>query len=323
MIVENRFGLVSIIVPVHNAEKYLHECISGILKQSYTDMEILLVDDGSTDSSGEICERFAAADPRVSVLHNDNAGPACSRNSALDQAKGEWIMFVDSDDYIDSDLCENVLKQACDNKADIVVFGFNKVYGNREERCTIELGSGEITKEMAMSMLNNEYFGSYVWNKIYKKCVWNNIRMPEGCFFEDVGTQYKLFEAASALYFFDCYKYHYRQHKNSIMHKKTVRRFHDNFEQLYIRQKFFSGKYEKAYFGSEESLYRAAAGYCLYSDGNDDPNLYDSAQRLLLGKEKLPEGSRFRTVTVWKLMRKSRAGFKLLHWIAGYMIDRK
>lgn len=316
------FGLVSIIVPVHNAEKYLDECISSILNQSYSDIEVLLVDDGSTDSSGKICEGFATDDPRVSVLHIDNRGPASSRNYALDLAKGEWIMFVDSDDYIDSDLCETALKQACDNKADIVVFGFNKVYENKEKQCKIELESGEVTKELAMSLLNNEFFGSYVWNRIYKKSVWNSIRMPAGCLFEDIGTQYKLFETASRLFFTDCYKYHYRQHRNSIMHKKSVRRFHDNFEQLYIRQSFFAGKYEAALSSSEEPLYRAAAGYCMYSDGNDDPNLYKTAQRLLLSKEKLPEGSRFRTEIVWYLMHKNKVGFRVLHWIAGCMMDR-
>lgn len=112
--------LISIIVPVFNAEKYLNKCIQSILGQTYSNIELLLIDDGSTDSSGAICDKYVSQDSRVKVFHNPNEGVSAARNCGLDKAKGEWIAFVDADDWIDADMYEQMYNAAVQNQTDLV-----------------------------------------------------------------------------------------------------------------------------------------------------------------------------------------------------------
>ena len=124
----NIFPLISIIVPVYKAEKYLHKCVDSLLEQTFTDFEILLVDDGSPDKSGEICDEYAEKDSRIRVFHKENGGVSSARNLALDNAKGEFVMFLDSDDWLDNvclDVCINTIN---DNVLDVLQFGFMYVY---------------------------------------------------------------------------------------------------------------------------------------------------------------------------------------------------
>ena len=118
---------ISVIVPVYNTEKYIHRCIDSILSQTFTDFELLLVNDGSKDNSGAICDEYAAKDSRVRVFHKENGGVSSARNMGLDNAKGEWICWVDSDDYIDPIMLEKLYKSAIDNDADISYCNFKMV----------------------------------------------------------------------------------------------------------------------------------------------------------------------------------------------------
>lgn len=115
---------ISVIVPVYNSEKYLHRCIDSILAQTYTDFELLLIDDGSTDSSGAICDEYAQKDKRVRVFHKENGGVSPARNMGLENAIGEWVTFVDSDDYTDSQWLKNYIDLICINQVDLVCQGF-------------------------------------------------------------------------------------------------------------------------------------------------------------------------------------------------------
>lgn len=120
--------IISVIVPVYKAEKYLHKCVDSLLEQTFTDFEILLVDDGSPDKSGEICDEYAEKDSRIRVFHKENGGVSSARNLALDNAKGEFVMFLDSDDWLDNvclDVCINTIN---DNVLDVLQFGFMYVY---------------------------------------------------------------------------------------------------------------------------------------------------------------------------------------------------
>ena len=112
--------LISVIVPVYNVEKYLDKCIQSILGQTYSNIELLLIDDGSTDSSGAICDKYVTQDSRVRVFHKSNEGVSAARNWGLDNAKGEWIAFVDADDWIDSDMYERMYNAAVQNQTDMV-----------------------------------------------------------------------------------------------------------------------------------------------------------------------------------------------------------
>ena len=124
--------MISIIVPVYNTEKYLRRCIDSVLAQTYQDFELLLIDDGSKDSSGAICDEYAAQDARVRVFHKENGGVSSARNVGLDNARGEWITFVDADDWIESDMLELLLRKGEETGADIVMGDLLFAYPDRD-----------------------------------------------------------------------------------------------------------------------------------------------------------------------------------------------
>ena len=113
-------SLVSVIVPIYKVEKYLNKCVDSIINQSYKNLEIILVDDGSPDKCGEICDKYAEKDSRVKVIHKENGGLSDARNAGIDIAKGDYLLFVDSDDWITSNICEVLIKNANDNLSDII-----------------------------------------------------------------------------------------------------------------------------------------------------------------------------------------------------------
>ena len=174
---------VSVIVPVYKAEAYLHRCVDSILAQTLTDFEILLIDDGSPDKSGDICDEYAKKDSRIRVFHKDNSGVSSARNVGLDNAKGEYILFVDSDDWIDVDHLNNYIN----HKADIVFQGYKKINSINqiinETKCNLEESSnssriGEIIDRL---IFKYQIFG-FTWSKIFKRKIINenNIRFKNG-----------------------------------------------------------------------------------------------------------------------------------------------
>lgn len=158
---------VSIVVPVYNAEKYLHRCIDSVLAQTYYDWELLLIDDGSKDMSGEICEEYAAKDERIRVFHKENGGVSSARNLGLDNAQGEWIAFADSDDYVFPCWLENFIHNA--SGVDMVVQGFKTSYAyeymhNKDVHGVSYKGS---CKEGLLELYKNCYLG-YLWVKLFR-----------------------------------------------------------------------------------------------------------------------------------------------------------
>lgn len=145
---------VSIIVPVYNTEKYLHRCIDSILRQTLTDIEVILVDDGSFDSSGKICEEYARKDSRIQVIHQKNAGAAVARNTGLDIASGDYIAFVDSDDYIEHNMYQSMMQVANQYDCDVVLCDCVKEHGNQTEIYTHDIRAGHYTERQ----LEEEYY---------------------------------------------------------------------------------------------------------------------------------------------------------------------
>lgn len=312
--------LISIIVPVHNAEPYLEQCLDSILNQTYREIEVLLAENGSMDNSLSICSTYQKKDSRVKVLHVNKTGPSSARNEALDHASGRWLLFVDSDDYIETDTCEHLMKFTDEYSTDLVVFGMVKKYARKSVPQSLRLKSGRLGRSKTMSLLADDSFGNYAWNKFFKRELFEDVRFPEGSLFEDVGTIYKVVDRTTSIGFLNRYMYYYRQHENSIMHKRSVKRFRDGFEQLYRRQLFFHKKYPDAARGSEEAVYRAAAAYILYGDKTDDPSLYHTAYQMLMKKERMPKNSRLRTIIVHRLLKNNRKAFLLLRKAARIML---
>lgn len=163
---------VSIIVPIYNAEKHLHRCIDSILNQEYTDFELLLVNDGSTDSCGSICDGYAEKDSRIRVIHKENTGVSDSRNLAIDQARGTYLQFLDSDDWITPDATKLFVRAAEEHRCDLVIADFYRVVGERlSQKGDIEEDSVMAREEFASHMMENpaDFYYGVLWNKLYRR----------------------------------------------------------------------------------------------------------------------------------------------------------
>ena len=125
--------LISVIVPIYNVEQYLEKCIESIISQTYKNLQIILIDDGSNDKSGKICNKYAEKDKRVVVIHKENAGVSEARNTGLDNAKGEWITFVDADDWIEEEYCQRLYNLVIETNSDVALCGYNRVVGTKKE----------------------------------------------------------------------------------------------------------------------------------------------------------------------------------------------
>lgn len=207
---------ISVIVPVYKVEKFLARCIESIQRQTYKNLEIILIDDGSPDNSGEICEKYAENDSRIQVIHKINGGLSEARNIGIEFAAGQYISFVDGDDWIDVDMIEMLYKVCRDKQADIAECSYRNVYVNRieeETSCTAEIV--EATNISALEgMLDWKYFKPVAWNKLYKRSVIGDIRYPAGKFHEDEFTTYKYFYNAKKIVYVDVSKYNYDRTRN-------------------------------------------------------------------------------------------------------------
>lgn len=213
---------ISIIVPVYNTEEYIHRCIDSILAQTFVDFELILVDDGSPDRCGEICDEYALIDSRIKVIHKKNGGLSDARNFGLEVAEGDYIGFVDSDDWIEVDMYNILYQNAIQFDADISI-------------CKIRKTAGFITEDNKMNtnnciMLNNEeafdclfntkYYASHACDKLYSKSLFNGVIYPVGRIYEDMFTTYRLFENANKVIFSDYIGYNYFQREDGIVNSK-------------------------------------------------------------------------------------------------------
>lgn len=220
---ENCNDLISIIVPVYNVEKYLPQCINSLINQTYKNLEIILVDDGSLDDSGKICDEFSKRDSRIIVIHKQNNGLSSARNAGLEIARGDYIGFVDSDDWLDENMYEILFKLIKDNDSDISCCRFFKTANSDEKIPAVD--NETIQSFTNIEGLNNFYTDLYVqtvvaWNKLYKRNLFNNVVYPVGKIHEDEGTTYKLFYKANKITYINRPLYYYRSTPNSITTRK-------------------------------------------------------------------------------------------------------
>lgn len=209
--------MISVIVPVYNVEPYLRKCLDSIVNQTYRDLEILVIDDGSTDGSGKICDEYAEKDGRIRVFHTENRGLSCARNLGLDNANGEWIGFVDSDDWIEPDMYECLLSRAVETRADVVECGVLQEYPERTEERKQE--ESLVPGIEAVSKLIHGGLGNAVWRKLWRIKCFEHIRFPERRVFEDVATTYRVFAETSWVANIEESKYHH-VHRNDSLSKR-------------------------------------------------------------------------------------------------------
>lgn len=208
---------ISIIVPVYNVEKYLHKCIDSILAQSFTDYEMLLVDDGSTDASGRICDKYESKDKRIRVIHKQNGGLSDARNAGIDLAKGNYLGFVDSDDYIAPDMYELLYNQLVEYDADFSTCGVYNCYESRivpqypyeESFCTN-------AQEAYRLLLQGNKIAGTICNKLFTKEMFEKIRFPKGKLYEDAFATIQLIQLAQKVAVSTEPKYYYVHRPASI-----------------------------------------------------------------------------------------------------------
>lgn len=207
---------ISVIVPVYKTEPYLRKCLDSILGQTYRNLEIILVDDGSPDNCGAICDEYAAGDARIRVIHQENGGVAAARNAGLDLATGDYIGWVDSDDWIEPDMFETMLSAAVSRDADIVICGRQEEYPDR----SFQMGWQQmeaLNREQAMALLvEDDLVRSYLWDKLWKRELFQGIRIPQIKVFEDMAVMYSLFLKAETVVCLPYILYHYEYNAASL-----------------------------------------------------------------------------------------------------------
>lgn len=210
--------LISVVVPVYNVEKYLKRCIDSIKAQTYKNLEIILVDDGSPDSCGKICDKYASDDGRIKVIHKENGGLSDARNAGINIASGKYITFIDSDDYITHNCVEVLYNAIIFNDSDISI-GLHVIeYDNKKTsyRYVNQKNTVIDSKKALEKILYDEGLDVSAWGKLYKLDLFDKIRFPKGRLYEDSATTYKLVDKAKKISLVNKYIYYYAIRKNSI-----------------------------------------------------------------------------------------------------------
>ncbi len=237
--------LISVIVPIYKVEEFLPTCLDSILAQTYKNLEIILVDDGSPDNCGMICDEYAKKDSRIIVIHKENGGLSDARNAGLDICTGDYISFVDSDDYVDKSFIESLYCNLSESKADLAVCFFRYVRPGEVLRRKTTHRHG-VTNFTGNDLLNKLYDPSWIpanvvsWNKLYKRFIWDNLRFPVGKLNEDEYVIVDIYNRAKVVAVSNAKLYFYRLRDNSIMSNFSVHKFHNTIYLLSLRKAYFA-----------------------------------------------------------------------------------
>lgn len=239
-------ALISVIVPVYKVEKYIHKCIESIINQTYDNLEIILIDDGSPDNCPKICDEYALRDNRIKVIHQENKGLSSARNKGIELAKGEYIGFVDSDDFVEPSMFQDLYNAIVKNNADISICNFY-VINNKSKEKIIKNGlkNKQYYKIEALReiLLDNE-IQSYAWNKLYKRELFKNVKYPVGKKYEDIGTTFYLFEKSNRIQYIGKPEYNYLNREDSIVFNYNEQTIIDYIDIIIERYKYVEDKYE-------------------------------------------------------------------------------
>ena len=239
--------LITVIVPVYNVEKYIHKCIDSIINQTYKNLEIILVDDGSPDNCGKICDEYAKKDSRIKVIHKENGGLSDARNAGIDVAKGEYLCFIDSDDEVTIDYVEYMYNMIVEDNTDMAISEVKKIL-KKSDIANLEV------KEIEHNIYEPEQVFYYMllaikgdvcaYAKLYNKKLFDNIRYPKGKVYEDSATTYKIIDKCESISYGNkkCYLYYTRP--GSISKKgKFNKNEYDYIENTDEMLKFLKNKY--------------------------------------------------------------------------------
>jgi glycosyltransferase involved in cell wall biosynthesis len=235
---------ISLIIPVYNVEKYINQCLDSVINQTYTNIQIILVDDGSTDGCPRICDEYKEKDTRIEVIHKKNGGLADARNAGLRIATGDYIGYVDSDDYIHPKMYEILIKSCIENKSEISMCRFQIFENTATEHDYAQINTKTFTSDEILSAYINEnteeLITPSVWCKLFKKEIVEELKFPTGKLCEDIVYTTKAFRKADKIMYLDAELYYYRQRMGSIMNDNSVlvKRIQQEIEQYNDRLEF-------------------------------------------------------------------------------------
>ena len=252
--------LVSVIIPVYNVAQYLQEALDSIIHQTYPNIEIIIIDDGSTDGSGEICDEYAGRDSRIRVIHQENKGLSAARNAGLDTMGGDMVAFLDPDDAYCPEFIEAMTDSMIRENADMAVCKYT-IYrtteympeaGTEKPKPTIQPGTYK--RNGALRALADRQLNHSVWNKIYRRNIWDGIRFPEGHVFEDINVTFQLIDRCQRMYVLDQPQYKYRKRPGSICSIKSPESTADFFAAFFSFEEYIRTHIPEVF--SEEHLER-------------------------------------------------------------------
>lgn len=250
---------ISVIVPVYNVEKYIHRCVDSILSQTFQDFELILVDDGSLDNCGAICDKYAAKDSRIRVIHKENGGLSSARNAGIDAARGDYLFFMDSDDVIHPDCLRILMECISQTGAEIALGEFARFEGEMPSADSYAVWDEDFTCKSNLETLQGFFDGRESLHSLVSACcklwhrsLFDDIRFPVGRLFEDEFTTYQLYYKAEKVASPNIVLYYYFVNDDGITRNLTLQKRFDEYDAQWERMMFFREK------GLDELLRKAA-----------------------------------------------------------------
>ena len=310
---------VSIIVPIYNVEKYLSQCIDKVLKQTYQNLEIILVDDGSTDNSGVICDESKSKYPQTIVIHKENGGLSDARNAGIEIASGEYIYFLDSDDWLDSNAISTLLNFAIDNNCEIAQAGFYYAYDDYLLYDNRKIGISQtpfvLNRDDAMiELIKNEYIKNFAWGKLYKSSLVKKYLFPKGKYFEDSYWQHLIVNETNNYGIIPTPLYYYRQRESSISGQFNIKSL-DLLKGYEERLNFVSNNYPQLTNLMAKQLWNISLSMLLTSKKSDYYTHYNEYWRYLNREYREVLSDAFNNNVKYRLGRKFTEILKLYNFV--------
>lgn len=312
--------LISVIVPVYKVEKYLTKCIDSIINQTYKNLQIILVDDGSPDNCGKICDSYAKKDKRIRVIHKKNGGLSDARNAGIESAKGEYLAFIDSDDYIAPDMLEKLHKALTDADADMSICSFKYIWEDAsmtdEELNNSSPIKNEVLygRDILCNKMNDKggWYWVVAWNKLYRKELFNDVCYPNNKIHEDEFVIHKILFKCDKVVCIEDMLYYYFQRQSSIMNEKYSIKRLDAVEALLDRVEFMIE--HQCYNGVFKCYMKAKLYLCLGYENLDTKNP-ETRKRLKKLKRKF--------VSLYKIIPKKLSDWKEIIHINAFILTPK
>lgn len=260
--------LLSVIIPIYNVDKYIRECFDSILSQEFADIEFICIDDGSTDTSGHICDEYAARDTRFIVKHTTNQGASAARNLGLSLAQGDYIAWIDPDDYVTTDWLSNITQTIREYNCDILVFDYIRVKNNQTIIKQYREKSGYVDQLQFLSdITDDQIIQSQLWQKVFKRELFHDIRFPLNitCM-EDYAILHFLVEKANNVFYLRKPLYYYRQRNDSLVMKPDLDKSYQCCLIAQARYEYLSAKYQNIHL---IGYWGQVMGFCIQFHKSD------------------------------------------------------